>query len=202
MELATSIFDHKIHEKLGGFRPNEIHLDVGCGRGQFLVNAAKEFPKNLYIGVDVNRLTCEISKMKLERSGVHNAIILEREGFEFISETVASSSIHGVHVYFPTPYLNGLRTSPNVMLKIKSLLLVHDFLLECKRVIKPGGCLRAVSDHSSYVKRAKRYAEEIGFKEVPWSSHLTRTNVLDIVGTGCEKEMTSKGKTIHTLRFI
>ena len=183
-----------------GYR--EFHLDVGCGRGNFLIHAARQHPDKLFVGVEINSLTHEILCDRLAREDLKNIRVICNEGYSFIRDHVPSDCVDGVHVYFPTPYLRPLNQLAEVKTKAKSLLLVHRFLAQCKRTLKTGGALRVVTDHHSYIRRARRYAKEVGLDEVPWTSPIKCDDLSHIIGTGCEIEMLSLGKRIYSMKFM
>lgn len=202
MKVAQAIQQEATAAFFGNRDFSQIHLDIGCGRGQFLMVAASQFKDSAFIGIELNQLTHRITEKELRQSGLSNAYSVNEEALSFLRVQVFSRAISEIHVYFPTPYIRPLNQLVDVKIKVKTLLLDHQFLAHCKRVLLPGGTLRIVSDHLGYIRRARRHAQEVGFAEVPWVSPIEVGDLTHIVGTGCEIEMLKNGKQIYSVRFL
>ncbi len=188
--LARQKFDH-------------MHLDIGCGRGGFLIEAAKQHRSRAYVGIEINETTCDFLAHRINRLSLPNAIVINEEGYNFIRTYVASACIQGLHVYFPTPYLNGLNANLSGQnIKLETLLLVRDFLVQCKRVLCESGSLQIVTDVLRYIERARREALSVGMSEIPWVPPIQCANLTHIIGTGCEIEMQSIGRPVYALNLM
>ena len=66
--------------KLANLQPDEALYDLGCGHGQVLVIAAKEFGANA-VGVEVGPVQCAISWVNCLRSGVKSKVRVEAGNF-------------------------------------------------------------------------------------------------------------------------
>ena len=66
--------------KLANLQPNETLYDLGCGHGQVLVIAAKEFGANA-VGIDVGPVQCAITWINCLRSGVRPKVRVEAGNF-------------------------------------------------------------------------------------------------------------------------
>ena len=83
-ELARlQLQDHMTTTAMGGVLPEQQDtaaslqrvLDVGCGTGDWLIEAAKAYPNmSLLIGVDVNRKFIEYARKQAEASGVSERV--------------------------------------------------------------------------------------------------------------------------------
>lgn len=77
-----STHPHRIRKalKLANLQPNETLYDLGCGHGQVLVIAAKEFGANA-VGIEVGPVQCVISWGNCLRSGVRSKVRIEAGNF-------------------------------------------------------------------------------------------------------------------------
>lgn len=201
MRISEAISHPAIIGELSGQSFNDVQLDIGCGRGEFLIAAASQAATSAYIGVEVNQNTHETTLRKLTYANLSNASTICDEGLYFIESYVKSNSIRNVHVYFPTPYIKPLNQNNSVVKKLTSILLVHNFFFQCRRILAPGGSVRIVSDHLSYIRRARSAALEIGLHEVPWTSPINCKTISHLIGTGCEIEMINNGKAIYSIQL-
>lgn len=83
-----SIIDKIVLEQLN-LNNKDILLDIGCGTGNFIINASKICKQ--VIGIDISKLSLEKAKVKVRKENVKN-IILTLGSFENPSETIELSS--------------------------------------------------------------------------------------------------------------
>jgi len=170
------------------------HLDVGCGRGGFLVKASEVFPKDFFIGVDINTETVRILSEKLTAMPRLNTKIVCAEAFNFISNHIQESSIDHIHIYFPTPYIGSLKNNENVKLVVNSPLMSQAFFRACRKVLRESGTIRIASDHKKTFLKGKQNAEKSGFTSIFWHPPLPGDDMLHLIGTGCERDMVNMGR--------
>lgn len=66
--------------KLANLQPHETLYDLGCGHGQVLVIAAKEFGANA-VGIEVGPIQCAVNWINCLRSGVRSKVKVEAGNF-------------------------------------------------------------------------------------------------------------------------
>ncbi len=66
--------------ELANLQPNETLYDLGCGHGQVLVIAAKDFGANA-VGIEVGPVQCFISWVNCLRSGIRSKVKIEAGNF-------------------------------------------------------------------------------------------------------------------------
>lgn len=66
--------------ELVNLQPNETLYDLGCGHGQVLVIAAKEFGANA-VGIEAGPVQCVISWVNCLRSGIRSQVRIEAGDF-------------------------------------------------------------------------------------------------------------------------
>ena len=75
--LSSPYYIDKPCEKKGSWnkvflKSSPIHLEVGCGKGQFLINMAKEYPNINFIGMEYQESVLVRAIQKLEDSNIPN----------------------------------------------------------------------------------------------------------------------------------
>ncbi|TNE65672.1 MAG: hypothetical protein EP335_05185 [Alphaproteobacteria bacterium] len=202
IQVPDAISHPDVPKFFGKREYRELHLDIGCGLGGFLIAAARQHPDNAYVGLDINSRSLSRLAASLNFHNLPNALALSSEGRYFLETSVRFRSISAIHVYFPTPYIRSLQIPDGVEWKVRSRLLEPHFLQRTRQVLTDGGSLRVVSDHREYMANAREAALQVGYTEVPWRDHIKSSRTLEIIGTGCEREMLNLGKDIHTLMFM
>ena len=86
----------------GNDRP--IEVEVGSGKGAFLLGAARERPDRNFVGIEIQerwvRLTCE----RLIRRDVRNVQILHADASIIVENFIPDASVSTYHIYFPDPW--------------------------------------------------------------------------------------------------
>ena len=124
-----------------GSRPFE--LEIGCGKGRFLLAAAGQWPERGFLAVEhAKALVFKVAKraLRLERENVR---LLAGDAKQLV-RALAPSSLSRVHVYCPDPWPKRRHA--------KHRLFAPPFAEELARVLAPGGELLFTTDHDPYFR--------------------------------------------------
>ena len=114
-----------------------IVLELGCGRGEYTVNLAKEYPDKNFIGVDIKGARFwRGAKTALEEQ-IPNAAFL-RTQIELIDHLFAQGEVSEIWITFPDPQIKYKRT--------KHRLTNQDFLAKYKHILSPEGLIHLKTD--------------------------------------------------------
>src|SRR5687768_12931792 len=80
-----------------------VEIDVGSGRGLFLVNSAERNPNINYLGIEVDFREARRAAKRLQRRKLPNARILGGDVHSAFRNYIPPASVSAVHVYFPDP---------------------------------------------------------------------------------------------------
>lgn len=124
-------------------RPFEI--DIGCGKGRFLLARTRKFPETNFLGID--RLLNRIRKIdkKLVRQGLTNGRVLRADGYYTITFLVAPQSVDTYYVFYPDPWPKGKHHHNRLFNEL--------FMDAIARTLKPGGKIHASTDHLPYFEQ-------------------------------------------------
>ena len=165
---------------------NPVVLEIGSGKGRFLLNSAAARPGLNFVGIEKSLHYYRVIVRRLERAGLLNARIINHDAFLVLSRMIPDTSIAEVHVYFPDPWPRPRER--------KRRLIREETLAEIRRVLVPGGFGLYVTDHAEYFEKSKPLLLE--FFEVKWrevGSGEPRTNY--------EAKYRQQGRPIYELRF-
>ena len=124
----------------GADRPVEI--EIGFGKGLFLLTAAQARPDVSFVGVEIVRKYQLFTATRLAKRGLGNVRVACGDGRLFLRDRVAAASLQALHLYFPDPWWKKRHH--------KRRLFTAEFAAECGRVLRPGGRLHFVSDVEEY----------------------------------------------------
>ena len=122
--------------------PAPLEIDVGCGKGMFVLGAALAAPDRNWLGIEVSRKYARFSAARLARRGLENAFALHGDAERLFAERLTDESVAGVHVYFPDPWWKKRHHRRRIM--------NARFVTQIQRVLTPGGRLHFWTDVKDY----------------------------------------------------
>jgi tRNA (guanine-N7-)-methyltransferase len=119
-----------------------LEVEVGSGKGMFLVAASAERPEHNFLGCEIAGNYARLAAARLARAGRDNAVMLHGDALQVFRDGLTAASAVAVHVYFPDPWWK-LRHRKRRVLK-------PEFLTQIERVLQPGGSLHFWTDVREY----------------------------------------------------
>ena len=119
-----------------------VEMEIGVGKGRFLVNAAAANRDRDYFGLEIEAEYAAIVRLKAERAGLANVRVERLDGRAFVASRLAPGCLAALHVYFPDPWPKKRHH--------KRRLVDPAWAAAAARALEPGGLLRVASDHEAY----------------------------------------------------
>jgi tRNA (guanine-N7-)-methyltransferase len=169
-------------------RPGPLEIDVGCGKGGFLLWAAAARPAANFLGID--RLLLRLRKVdkKLRREGLLNARLVRLEASYLIGHLLPDASVAAYHIYFPDPWPKRRHH--------RRRLFTPEFVRDLERTLVAGGVVNVATDHAEYFEWIRRRMVESGmFLEKAPEALPAEAQ------TEFEKGFLAAGKPIYRARF-
>jgi tRNA (guanine-N7-)-methyltransferase len=141
-------------------RSGPVELEIGFGKGSFLLAVAPEFPERNYFGLEVSRKYGSHTASRLEREGVANVRLCRMEASYFLGSYVPSESLEAIHVYHPDPWPKKRHH--------KRRLVRQEFLKTGLSRIVPGGWIHVSTDHNDYFEFMKTEVAALSRSGVPF----------------------------------
>ena len=114
------------------------YLEIGSGKGQFLLDMALKFPNLKFIGVERNVTCSGFTAKKLVENNITNAKLVLADAQQ-ITPSINSGSIEGIFLNFSDPWPKKRHT--------KRRLTSEAFLSEYYRILKKGAKLIFKTDN-------------------------------------------------------
>lgn len=171
-----------------------IILELACGKGDYAVALARDYPEENFIGVDIKGARMWRGARTALDSSIHNVAFL-RTRIEFIDRFFAPHEIAEIWITFPDPFEG----------KITRRLTSPHFLDRYRNILKPGGIIHLKTDsdllyeytleviqsdprcHILY-QNPDIYHAPVAFKELDHKTYYEKKHLLD-------------GRTIKYIRF-
>ena len=123
-------------------RPGPIHLEIGAGKGTFLLNQARAHPHQSFLGIEWATKFYQYSVDRMKRWQIDNVRLLRTDGLEFIRCYLLDNSIDTFHIYFPDPWPKKRHH--------KRRFFTTANLVHMTRCLVADGELRVATDHAGY----------------------------------------------------
>ena len=165
-----------------------LHVDVGCGKGRFLLARSQRFPDIDFLGID--RLLVRLRKIekKLIRQDVTNVRLVHMEASYTLGHMMPPGSVHTFYIFFPDPWPKRRHH--------RRRLINPSFLDALSHVLEPGGTIHFATDHLEYFRPAAAcFRADARFSDVPAFSPTEEER------TDFERLFTGQGKEIGRASF-
>ncbi len=168
--------------------PNPVILEIGSGKGRFLLSTAMERPDVNVIGIEKSLHYHRVIRDRFLKRDLRNVRLINHDAFVVLQKMIPDASIAEVHVYFPDPWPRKRER--------KRRIIRPDVLAEFRRVLVDGGMGIYVTDHQEYFESAAPLVEaafERTERRVPGPDDPPRTNY--------EAKYREEGRPIFEIRF-
>ena len=189
-ESVTGMLDFNI---LFG-RSAPVEMEVGSGKGTFLLEEAKAFPEKNFFGVEWANKYYKLAVDRMGRWDTANVRLMRTDAAGFIAEHIADESIGVFHLYFPDPWPKKRHN--------KRRFFCDENLIQLLRILKPDGIINIATDHADYFEQmtevAGRAVEQGTVKKIEFLRPAGAEDG-ELVGTNYERKYMKEGRKTYTL---
>jgi tRNA (guanine-N7-)-methyltransferase len=172
---------------------NPVELEVGTGRGLFLVNAGQQRPDTNFLGIELDYKEGRYAAKRMQKRSLPNVRILGGDATVAIPKLIADASLAAVHVYFPDPWWKRRHRSRRIFNPA--------FIAEVARILRPAGILHAWTDVEEYFGVMQEVvAGNPNFKPLPPPEERPAAHDLDYQ-TNFERKKRQAGLPIYRGRW-
>jgi len=175
-------------------RSASVEMEVGSGKGAFLLEEAKASPEKNYFGIEWANKYYKYAVDRIGRWGIQNVRLMRTDAAAFVAEHIADASIEVFHLYFPDPWPKKKHH--------KRRFFCDENLVHLLRILKPDGIINIATDHAGYFEQmtevAGRAIERGDVKEIKFIRPAGAKDG-EIVGTNYERKYMKEGRQTYTL---
>lgn len=177
-------------------RPLEI--EIGSGKGTFLVQQAPTQPETNFLGIEYAHDFYLYAADRIRRLAIPNTKMLCIDAGEFVHWRIPDHCATVIHLYFADPWPKKRHN--------RRRMIQDRFLQDCLRVLIPGGELRIVTDHPDYwawmEEHFARWTKPAGpYTRIQFVSPPTAREG-EVVGTNFERKYRVEGRDFHAATLI
>lgn len=176
-------------EKIFG-NNNKLHLEVGCGKGQFVCEAAKARPDINFIAVEVNPNVIYMACKKAQDAELKNVHFLQCRA-EYLTKYIPDGCIDKIYLNFSCPYPKK---------KYASHRLTNErFLSIYKQLMTPGAEIHQKTDNMHFFEYSIEQFSLGGFVIKNVSLDLHSSGFEGNIITEYEQRFSDLGQPIYRL---
>ena len=166
-----------------------VEVDVGCGKGGFLLWSAATRPTTNFLGVERQLIRLRKVDKKIRDRQLANARLLRVEAGYLIGKLIPAQSVTAYHIFFPDPWPKRRHESRR--------LFQPAFVLDLQRTLRPGGAVNVATDDLDYFAQMQKVMRASGrFRE-------TVATALPVEAqTEFEKIFLAKHRVIGRAKFL
>ena len=173
-----------------------IVVELGCGKGEYSVYLAQQYPEKNFVGVDIKGARFWAGAKESLELGLSNVGFL-RTQIELIEDVFAENEVDEIWITFPDPQIKFKRT--------KHRLTNPAFLDRYRTIIQPEGCIHLKTDSEFLHGYTLGLLEGKGW-EVDYAHHDVYGNAyspkhVTAIQTHYERLFMEKGRLITYLTF-
>ena len=143
-----------------------VEIEIGFGKGRFLLEASKRHPKVNYIGVERAQKYVELTRERFEKYIRHfgvdrasgrfsNVRLVWTDANYFLTRYVPPTSVQAYHIYFPDPW-------PKKRQRKRRIFRNQDFLSALACTLKSdGGRLYIATDYEEYFSEIQERLSQV-----------------------------------------
>ncbi len=164
-----------------------VELDLGCGKGGFLLELAERYPERTVVGAELMIGRLKRLLKKVEARELANVALLRAEAWEFVAFHLPDALFDRIHVLCPDPWPKARHRA--------NRLVTSEFLGRITTKLRPGGVLHLATDDPPYFERFRAAVD--GLPELT----LDPDGIADIadIKTDFQRRWEEQGKSLQRI---
>ena len=180
----------KVHwQQLFG-NDHPVELEIGTGKGTFLINAAQANPQTNYMGIEWANKYYKYAADRARRWNLPNIRMLRCDARDFMISHVPSGSLQCLHVYFPDPWPKKRHH--------KRRLFNKQFVAAAADSLTPDGWIHVVTDVEDYFQIIEPLLAQCSLLQLDDFRPRETAGLGEWVGTNFERKYIAEGRTFYS----
>ena len=171
-----------------------LEVEIGVGKGAFLVGEASSRTDTNFIGIERARRYWLHASDRLRRQQCWNARAILVDAGYFLAEFVPDTVLTAVYVHFPDPWPKKRHH--------KRRLIQPALVEQVERVLVSGGRLQVVTDHLEYFEQIEAIVRSSSLLPRNYQRPMTVGSEELLVGSNFERKYRRAGKTSYAIAAV
>ena len=187
LELAEVGFDGLFASDVSS--PAQRVLEIGFGRGEFMLEMAAKRPEAAFLGVEISFKRVLKMARKVGRAELGNVRLIEARGEVVLSELIPSDFLDEIWVNFSDPWPKDRHARRRV--------IQSGFVANAAKRLVPGGVLQVATDDVPYAHQISEVMAGEPLLENAFAPHAWLSEVPGRIQTGYEIDWRAAGRPLH-----
>ena len=83
---------------------NPVEIEIGCGKGRFLLETSRQHPEINYVGVERALKYVQHAKERLLKGNATGVFLIWSDAAYLVDRYIGDGTVDAYHVYFPDPW--------------------------------------------------------------------------------------------------
>jgi tRNA (guanine-N7-)-methyltransferase len=163
-----------------------VEIEIGAGKGEFIIERAAEFPARDFIAVELSATITRVLAVRCGRAGLDNLRVVRMDARTLVSLMLTDASVSAFHIYYPDPWPKERH--------IKHRLFTPTLAAGLFRTLEPGATAYVATDVRDYAAEIFRLMLAAGFvRAVETAPGAERT--------GFARKYVAAGKPVFSASF-
>jgi len=174
-------------------KPAEQVLEIGYGRGEFLIALARERPATAFLGVELSYKRSLKMARRLAKSEITNIRLLRAPAEQVVGQGLAVSSVDVCWINYPDPWPKKRHGHHR--------LFQRPFVRALAGRLVPGGTLHAATDDPAYALQIDASLSAAPMLENCYAPDSWLPAVPGRLVTAYEREWRAEGRPLHFFAY-
>lgn len=173
---------------------NPIVLELGCGRGEYTVGLARQYPEKNFIGIDIKGARMWAGAKEATLDGITNAAFL-RTNIEMLEHFFDADEVDEIWLTFPDPQMK----------KATKRLTSTFFMSRYQHFLRNNAIIHLKTDSNFMFTYTCEMVKANNFEVLASTDDLYSSNIKDhcySLKTHYEKQWLERGLTIKYIAFL
>src|SRR5260370_22100786 len=119
-----------------------VEIEIGAGKGEFIIERAAEFPDRNFIAVELSATITRVLAVRCGRAGLDNLRVVRMDARTLVNLMLSDASVSAYHIYYPDPWPKERH--------VKHRLFTPTLVASLFRTVEPGATAYVATDVRDY----------------------------------------------------
>ena len=119
-----------------------VEVEIGAGKGEFIIERAAAFPGRDFIAVELSATITRVLAVRCGRAGLDNLRVVRMDARTLVNLMIPDASVSAYHIYYPDPWPKERH--------VKHRLFTPTLAASLFRTVEPGAIAYVATDVRDY----------------------------------------------------
>ena len=163
-----------------------LEIEIGAGKGEFIIERAAEFPERDFLAVELSATVARVLAVRCGRAGLGNLRVVRMDARTLVNLMLPDLSVSAYHIYYPDPWPKERH--------VKHRLVTPALVASLFRTVEPGATAYVATDVRDYAAEIFPMMLAAGFIRAAEAAP-------GAIRTGFARKYVAAGKAVFSASF-